>query len=239
MDLGLLFLQNDGRLRLSRQGIIFKNSKTGKVDNIQAGELTEGIWRRVALGHGLKLLTKNGHVYKYDGFRESEFEKLSDFFKTHYRLELMEKDLCVKGWNWGTVKFGGQLLSFDIGDQPVFEIPLSNVSQCTTGKNEVTLEFHQNDDAEVSLMEVRFYVPPTQEDGVDPVEVRLPLVALAADGAEQALAGLGAGPAAWLPICAFAGLCPECVVKGGCNPGHGRCHLHLPGAAVSDSSWSL
>ncbi|XP_060119091.1 FACT complex subunit SSRP1 [Heteronotia binoei] len=161
---------NDGRLRLSRQGVIFKNSKTGKVDNIQASELSEGIWRRVALGHGLKLLTKNGHVYKYDGFRETEFDKLSDFFKTHYHLDLAEKDLCVKGWNWGTVKFGGQLLSFDIGEQPVFEIPLSNVSQCTTGKNEVTLEFHQNDDAEVSLMEVRFYVPPTQEDGVDPVE---------------------------------------------------------------------
>lgn len=83
----------------------------------------------------------------------------------------------------------GQLLSFDIGDQPVFEIPLSNVSQCTTGKNEVTLEFHQNDDAEVSLMEVRFYVPPTQEDGVDPVEVRCPLVTLGADGVERALAG--------------------------------------------------
>lgn len=63
--------QNDGRLRLSRQGVIFKNSKTGKVDNIQASELAEGVWRRVALGHGLKLLTKNGHVYKYDGFRES------------------------------------------------------------------------------------------------------------------------------------------------------------------------
>ena len=29
---------NDGRLRLSRKGIIFKNSKTGKVANIQAGE---------------------------------------------------------------------------------------------------------------------------------------------------------------------------------------------------------
>lgn len=63
--------QNDGRLRLNRQGVIFKNSKTGKVDNIQASELAEGIWRRVALGHGLKLLTKNGHVYKYDGFRET------------------------------------------------------------------------------------------------------------------------------------------------------------------------
>lgn len=34
---------NDGWLRLSRQGINFKNSETGKVDNIQAEELTEGI----------------------------------------------------------------------------------------------------------------------------------------------------------------------------------------------------
>ncbi|XP_030043369.1 FACT complex subunit SSRP1 isoform X2 [Microcaecilia unicolor] len=161
---------NDGRLRFNHQGVIFKNSKTGKVDNIQGSDLSEGIWRRVALGHGIKLMTKNGHVYKYDGFRESEFEKISDFFKSHFRVDLVEKDLCVKGWNWGTVKFGGQLLSFDIGDQPAFELPLSNVSQCTTGKNEVTLEFHQNDDAEVSLMEVRFYVPPTQEDGLDPVE---------------------------------------------------------------------
>lgn len=67
----------------------------------------------------------------------------------------------------------GPLLSFEVSDTPVFEIPLSSVSQCTTGKNEVTLEFHQNDDTEVSLMEVRFYVPPTTGDeGADPVEVR-------------------------------------------------------------------
>lgn len=49
-----------------------------------------------------------------------------------------------------------------------FEIPLSNVSHCVTAKNEVTLEFHQNDDAPVSLMEVRFHVPSI--DGVDPVQ---------------------------------------------------------------------
>lgn len=67
----------------------------------------------------------------------------------------------------------GPLLSFDVNDNPAFEIPLANVSQCTTGKNEVTVEFHQNDDTEVSLMEVRFYVPPsTGDDGTDPVEVR-------------------------------------------------------------------
>lgn len=67
----------------------------------------------------------------------------------------------------------GPLLSFDVNDNTAFEIPLSNVSQCATGKNEVTLEFHQTDDTEVSLMEVRFYVPPSQSDErQDPVEVR-------------------------------------------------------------------
>ncbi|XP_062282000.1 FACT complex subunit SSRP1a isoform X2 [Scomber scombrus] len=162
---------NDGRLRFSKQNVVYKSSKTGKVDSIQASELNQAQWRRVCLGHGIKLSTSTGHVYKYDGFRDTDFEKISDFFKTNYKLEVTEKDMCVKGWNWGTAKFSGPLLSFDINDNSAFEIPLSNVSQCATGKNEVTLEFHQNDDTEVSLMEVRFYVPPSQADErQDPVE---------------------------------------------------------------------
>ncbi|KAM8924231.1 FACT complex subunit SSRP1 isoform 2-T2 [Pelodytes ibericus] len=161
---------NDGRLRLSRVGLMYKNSKTGKVENIAAAEISEGLWRRVALGYGIKVSTRAGHVYKYDGFREAEYQKLSDYFKTNFSVDLVEKDLSVKGWNWGSARFGGQLLSFDVGEQPAFELPLSNVSQCTPGKNEVTLEFHQNDDSDVSLMEIRFYVPPSQDDGGDPVE---------------------------------------------------------------------
>ncbi|XP_076150057.1 FACT complex subunit SSRP1 [Alosa pseudoharengus] len=162
---------NDGRLRFSKQTVVYKNSKTGKVDSIAVPELTQAQWRRVCLGNGIKLITSTGHVYKYDGFRDSDFEKIQEYFKVNYKVELTDKDLCVKGWNWGTAKFGGPLLSFEMSDTPAFEIPLASVSQCTTGKNEVTLEFHQNDDAEVSLMEVRFYVPPsTGDDGMDPVE---------------------------------------------------------------------
>uniref|UniRef100_A0A4W6DF61 FACT complex subunit SSRP1 n=1 Tax=Lates calcarifer TaxID=8187 RepID=A0A4W6DF61_LATCA len=162
---------NDGRLRFSKQNVVYKSSKTGKVDSIPAGELNLAQWRRVCLGHGIKLGTSTGHIYKYDGFRDTDFEKISEFFKANYKVELTEKDMCVKGWNWGTAKFSGPLLSFDINDSTAFEVPLSNVSQCATGKNEVTLEFHQNDDTEVSLMEVRFYVPPSQADErQDPVE---------------------------------------------------------------------
>ncbi|KAL7889676.1 hypothetical protein AOLI_G00019340 [Acnodon oligacanthus] len=162
---------NDGRLRFSKQTVVYKSSKTGKVDSISVPELSQALWRRVCLGHGIKLCTSTGHVYKYDGFKDTDFEKISEYFKANYKVELTEKDMCVKGWNWGTAKFNGPLLSFEVSDSPVFEIPLASVSQCATGKNEVTLEFHQNDDTEVSLMEVRFYVPPTTGDeGADPVE---------------------------------------------------------------------
>uniref|UniRef100_A0A673NFW8 FACT complex subunit SSRP1 n=1 Tax=Sinocyclocheilus rhinocerous TaxID=307959 RepID=A0A673NFW8_9TELE len=163
---------NDERLRFSKQTVVYKNSKTGKVDSIPVPELTRAQWRRVCLGHGIKLCTSTGNIYKYDGFKDTDLEKISEYFKANYKVELVEKDMCVKGWNWGTAKFNGPLFSFEVNESPAFEIPLTSVSQCATGKNEVTVEFHQNDDTEVSLMEVRFYVPPsTGDEGSDPVEV--------------------------------------------------------------------
>lgn len=66
-----LLLQNDGRLRFSKQNVVYKSSKTGKVDSIPAGELNLAQWRRVCLGHGIKLGTSTGHIYKYDGFRDT------------------------------------------------------------------------------------------------------------------------------------------------------------------------
>lgn len=66
-----MFTQNDGRLRFSKQNVVYKSSKTGKVDSIPAGELNLAQWRRVCLGHGIKLGTSMGHIYKYDGFRDT------------------------------------------------------------------------------------------------------------------------------------------------------------------------
>lgn len=65
----------------------------------------------------------------------------------------------------------GNSLNFKIDNNLAFEIPLSNVMNSTTSKNEVTIEFHQNDDAAVSLMEVRFHIPPEPDNESDPVAV--------------------------------------------------------------------
>ena len=72
-----------------------------------------------------------------------EQEKIAKFFLSNYKKEMLEKELSLKGWNWGTAKFNGSVLSFDVGHNTALEVPLNHVSQCTTGKNEVTLEFHQ------------------------------------------------------------------------------------------------
>ena len=55
--------------------------------------------------------------------------------------------------------------------QTAFEIPLGNVSRSITAKNEVTLEFTPNDDASVSMVELRFYVPSDATSDVDTVDV--------------------------------------------------------------------
>ena len=76
----------------------------------------------------------------------------------------------MKGWNWGDAKFEGSLLSFMVDSKPAFEIPLEEVSQAIPGKNEITLEFHQNDETPVSLVEMRFHIPNV-EGSEDPVKV--------------------------------------------------------------------
>lgn len=160
-----------GRLKLTDQHIIFKNSKTGKVEQITASDLDIVNWQRLVGTWGIRIFLKNGTLHRFGGFKEGEQEKIAKFFSSNYKKEMLEKELSLKGWNWGTAKFNGAVLSFDVGNNTAFEIPLNHVSQCTTGKNEVTLEFHQNDDAPVSLMEMRFHIPSSELAGdVDPVE---------------------------------------------------------------------
>ena len=65
----------------------------------------------------------------------------------------------------------GNTLDFKVEGQTAFEIPLGNVSRSITAKNEVTIEFTPNDDAAVSLVELRFHVPADATSDIDSVNV--------------------------------------------------------------------
>ncbi|XP_044734685.1 FACT complex subunit Ssrp1 [Chrysoperla carnea] len=160
-----------GRLKMTDQNIIFKNSKTGKVEQVASSEIDLVNFQKFPSSWGLRIFLKNGALHRFSGFKESEQEKIAKFFKSNYKQDMLERELSLKGWNWGTAKFNGSLLSFDVGEKTAFEIPLNYVSQCLTGKNEITMEFHQNDDAPVSLLEMRFHIPSSELAGdMDPVE---------------------------------------------------------------------
>lgn len=162
---------NAGRLQLNKTGIVFKSQKTGKIESVPLTDIDSCYWMRVARGFGLKIILKDGQNYKYHGFKEIEYERLKDYYSKNYNVPLREQDLCVKGWNWGSAKFKGAIMSFEVDNKAAFEIPLRDVSQATTGKNEVTIEFHRNDDAKVALMEMRFFVPAYQDENAeDPVK---------------------------------------------------------------------
>lgn len=166
----LFCFQTPGRLKMTDQSIIFKNSKTGKIEQVNAADMDFVNFQRFVGTYGIRIFMKNGTLHRYSGFKEGDQEKIANFFKTNYNKEMLEKELSVRGWNWGTVHFTGSVLSFDVENKTSFEIPLNHVSQCNTGKNEVTLEFHQNDDAPVSLMEMRYHIPTTESSDIDPVD---------------------------------------------------------------------
>lgn len=155
---------------MTDQHLIFKNQKTGKVEQISASDMEMVNYQKFIGTWGLRIFLKNGTLHRFKGFKESDQEKVAKFFSVNYKKDMLEKELSLKGWNWGTAKFNGSVLSFDVGHHTAFEIPLYDVSQCNTGKNEVTLEFHQNDDAPVSLMEMRFHIPVSDSVDQDPVE---------------------------------------------------------------------
>lgn len=159
-----------GRFKANTQGMVFKNSKTGKLDTIAGNEVVSACWQRLAAAPGLRLTTKSGAFFRFGGFGESDFDKFHKFFSENYSVNLRERDFCLKGWNWGVANFQGSVLNFDVDKTPAFEVPLTNVSHCTSAKNEVTLEFH-TDEGAVSLMELRFHIPnPADASNDDPVQ---------------------------------------------------------------------
>ncbi|XP_050407825.1 FACT complex subunit SSRP1 [Patella vulgata] len=160
---------NPGRLKLQSNSVTFKNIKTGKVDQYQSSDIEAVHWLKRARGNCLKMLLNNGTIHRYDGFKEMEFERLASFVSKYYNSELEKVDIAMKGWNWGQADFVANALNFKIDNHLAFEIPLGNVSHSTNTKNEVTLEFHQNDDAAVSLTELRFHIPTDPNTEVDTV----------------------------------------------------------------------
>ena len=68
---GFLLLQNAGRLKLQSSNVVFKNIKTGKVDQFPGEEVEKVQWLKRAKGFCLKIMLQNGQIHRFDGFKEA------------------------------------------------------------------------------------------------------------------------------------------------------------------------
>lgn len=65
-----LLFQCQGRLKLTEQNIIFKNAKTGKVDQLAAADVELANWLKLVGQYGIRLFLRNGSLYRFIGFKE-------------------------------------------------------------------------------------------------------------------------------------------------------------------------
>lgn len=67
----IVILQDLGRLKIQSNGIFFKSSKSGEIVQINDTDVSNLEWMRVARGYEVKVVSNNGSVTKFDGFKES------------------------------------------------------------------------------------------------------------------------------------------------------------------------
>ena len=60
-------------------GFVFKSGKTGKSLHVKESDIGSLHWLRAARGYEVKVITKDGNIVKFDGFRESVSVQHSPF----------------------------------------------------------------------------------------------------------------------------------------------------------------
>ena len=88
----------DCKLKLTDEKIIFKPVQKGsKTETLESQELEMVNWQRLAGSWGIRIFTKSGNLYRFAGFKDTERERLARFFKQTYDMDMLDKELSVKG----------------------------------------------------------------------------------------------------------------------------------------------
>jgi structure-specific recognition protein 1 len=184
-DIYLDLSKQPGKCRLAESGLGWKWPGSEKSFTLDKSEFISAQWSRAARGYELKILARNAGVVQLDGFKQEDYETIQKCFKVWYGVELVQKEHALRGWNWGKGEMGRNELTFNVRNQPAFEIPFSEISNTNlAGKNEVAVEFSLPADGEETgtnghlggarakgrkmggavdqLTEMRFYIPGTE-----------------------------------------------------------------------------
>ncbi|SCV04874.1 LANO_0G13322g1_1 [Lachancea nothofagi CBS 11611] len=170
--------KSNGRFRIADSGLGWKISNSGGSTAGQqkaplllpATELASVHWSRGCRGYELKINTKNQGVVQLDGFSQEDFNLVKNDFKRRFNVQVEQREHSMRGWNWGKADMARNEMVFAYNGKPTFEIPYAHISNTNlTAKTEVAVEFdlakEDYNPAGDELVEMRFHVPGTIQEG--------------------------------------------------------------------------
>ncbi|KAI7104480.1 FACT complex subunit, partial [Hortaea werneckii] len=155
----------------------------GQTFTLDKQDIQSASWSRAARGYELKVFARNAGVVLLDGFRPDDYDAIRKCFQVWFGVELVQREHALRGWNWGKSELGRNELTFNVRNQPAFEIPYTEISNTNlAGKNEVAVELSLPQDGQDpvdgvngtkkkgqktggavdQLTEMRFYIPGTE-----------------------------------------------------------------------------
>eukprot|EP01026_Neomeris_dumetosa_P064606 TRINITY_DN61622_c0_g1_i2.p1 TRINITY_DN61622_c0_g1~~TRINITY_DN61622_c0_g1_i2.p1 ORF type:complete len:665 (-),score=123.05 TRINITY_DN61622_c0_g1_i2:170-2164(-) len=160
--------QSLGSFKSSQAGILWKKLGGGKTVEIKPDDMYEVCWCVTTAGNQLKIRKETGAMISFLGFREKDIVGIKEFCQEQFGKELLEEEQSVLGKNWGNIQIRGSSLIFVVDGKSSFEIPLTDVSMAHQVKDEVQLEFAEDDtalnDKCDALVGMSFHVPQSCDD---------------------------------------------------------------------------
>eukprot|EP01119_Soliformovum_irregulare_P009618 TRINITY_DN230_c0_g3_i1.p1 TRINITY_DN230_c0_g3~~TRINITY_DN230_c0_g3_i1.p1 ORF type:complete len:617 (-),score=253.70 TRINITY_DN230_c0_g3_i1:128-1978(-) len=156
-----------GIFKMNASGLGWKGKSSKEM--VERSLLLSAIWIPLSSNRNrLELQLKGGASMKFDGFKNNDAERLRQSLKENFEVDLTPIKIATTGVNHGEVVFDGSNMTFMIGNNRAFQIPLNDVSRAVHhtaagSKNDVSLDFHQDDTSGgkvESLIEIRFHCPP-------------------------------------------------------------------------------
>jgi hypothetical protein len=139
-----------GQLRLGVQGLEWKDrgGVAGKtLERIDIADMRWGIYGAKAQ---LRVGLRDGAFTRLDGFMKADYERLSDYCRSVYALDLSKEDVASDGGNFGELSLLNKniVLKSASSLRSTLELKLDNVAQCVIpaqNNNEIgKIKFHQN-----------------------------------------------------------------------------------------------
>lgn len=157
--------KSNGKIKFVPSGAGWKESATGAVTTLRSEEFKKALWTRVAREYQLRIVMKNGTEFNFDGFSKESFDTLKNYMKDVYGMTLENRELGLKGRNWGKAQIDSHHLEFVVQGRIMFELPVQDIGNSTvSAKNEVTIELVPTTDTssnkkQDSLVDIRLYIP--------------------------------------------------------------------------------